>query len=434
MWLKKLQMKLRRRAFANTVLLHCSRLLSELLEDENDDTRQKVQESTGSRCFDIIKERGSHCLPEFRKDMIEKVLGIVRSDNPVITMRKEIIHTIHSNTINRMFFLEKFKDRRQELYKLFDESLDTQTKECVHGDKAVSELFFWSEAECCILRMLQGVHFEEIDKDDWFSKYTEAYSIYIEMMFEVALKLKSEEECSIEGVTFTTAMKAIQVLEKRLIGELITSPSKERWSEDRQTTITNQSSARETADDPVLFAEWIAKYAILKHAFEDDMKLAPSEDICRRNNISDKERKLCANEFVLMRTLGACSFVRSNLDEAYYLKFRETLLPLVQERMKRHAPYMHNVDVSSALEQYMEDMKSDSHVGFSMTYLDRVYPDTDKAEGIFIVGIPIHCGFLYATEFLEHTRDGYCLLKTGMKYKALEKIQEVLDAGQSADS
>lgn len=212
--------RLRKRSFANSVLLHCSSLLSDLLESDSDnDARQKIQEMTGSHCFDIIREKGSREINNFRKHMIEKVLEIVQSDNPIVRMRKELIRTIHSNLLNRTFFLEKFADRRKELYEAFNKYLDSA--EIVNSDETTSVLFIWSEAKSCILRLLQFKYFEDVGKEDWFSRYSEAYSIYIEMLFEVALKLKDEEDCLIEGVTFPVAKREIELFQERLIGEVV---------------------------------------------------------------------------------------------------------------------------------------------------------------------------------------------------------------------
>ncbi len=219
MWLKKLQMKFRKRAFANTVLLHCNRLLYELLESDSNNAREKLQETIGNHCFDIIRKKGSQEISDFRKDMIEKVLEIVQSDNPIISMRKELIHIIHTDTLNRTFLLEKFQDRRQELYENFDKVMGNS--EILNCDEVSSILFIWSEAKSCILRMLQFKYFEEVGKDDWFSRYSEAYSIYIEMLFEVSLKLKDEKDCSLDGVTFPFAKKLVEQFQEKLIGEVI---------------------------------------------------------------------------------------------------------------------------------------------------------------------------------------------------------------------
>lgn len=220
MWLKKLQMKFRKRVFANTVLLHCHRLLYELLESDDDKARQEIQETIKNRCFDIIRKKGSQEMMDFRKEMIKTVLGIVQSDNPIVNMRKELIHVIHTDTLNRTFFMEKFADRREELYEALNKYIDN--KEIVNSDDTASVLCIWSEAQSCILRMLQHTHFEEIGKDDWFSAYSEAYEMYIERLFELSLSMKEEEEKDpLDGVLFITMKQQIEAFQQKLVGEVI---------------------------------------------------------------------------------------------------------------------------------------------------------------------------------------------------------------------
>ena len=216
---KKLMIRLRKRAFGSSVVLYCNHLLHYLLESDKYIHPKEVQEILGSRCFDIIRKGGSQAIADFRKEMIETVLGIVQSDNPIVNMRKELIHIIHTDTLNRTFFMEKFADRREELYEALNKCMDNA--EIVNSDDTASVLFIWSEAQSCILRMLQHTHFEEVGKDDWFSRYSKAYSIYIEMLFEVSLKLKDEKDCSLDGVTFPVAKRLVEQFQEKLIGEVI---------------------------------------------------------------------------------------------------------------------------------------------------------------------------------------------------------------------
>ncbi len=178
-----------------------------------------------------------------------------------------------------------------------------------------------------------------------------------------------------------------------------------------------ESDSEETARDPVLFADWINEYLILACSFEDDLQMAPSKEQCDRLKISDRERLLCANEFVLLRALGACLFVRNNLDEKYYLAFRNALLPPVVERMSHNAPMGHHDDPTGALDQYLDSLKSDKHIAFSLTYLDRVYPVTSSSESLFVQGIPINVGFKLVMITFEKVRDGFWLLLTGKVYE-----------------
>lgn len=199
--------------------------------------------------------------------------------------------------------------------------------------------------------------------------------------------------------------------------------------------VSNQVEAREptnseVAEHPALFAACINEYVVLGLSFERDLDcFAPDEETCKRLSISQKERILVANECVLLRALGACLFVRNNLDELYYLEFKKELLPLVIERMNRNAPYGHYDNPEAALDQYLEELKSDSHVGFSLFYIGRVYTETPSSQGIFMQGIPVN---LILKEVVmttaELVRDSYAKLKTGMGYEELKLLHEKIQA------
>lgn len=184
---------------------------------------------------------------------------------------------------------------------------------------------------------------------------------------------------------------------------------------------STEPSSQEVAKDPALFADWINECLVLSPSFEDDIGFAPSMEQCDRLKISEKERLFCANEFVLLRALAACLFVRNNLDEKYYLAFRAALLPAVAERMNRNAPYGHHDDPRTALDDYLEALKSDKHVAFSLIYVDRVYPFTPSSDSIFLQGLPVNIGFKLVMLTFEKVRDGYFLLLTGKRYKELEE-------------
>lgn len=221
LWLKKLHMKLHKRSFANIVMFHCNRLIYELLEDDNSDARKSLQGTIGNHCFDLIREKGSQEINDFKKILIETISGIVQSDNPFVSMRKELIYTIHSNALNRIFLSEKYVGRREELYEFMNQSLSDS--DITHSDETASIMYFWSEARSCILRMLQHTHFEKASKDDWFSRYSKAYTTYVEMFFDISLKQKDGIDLSLEidSVTFPVAKKVVEQFQQQLTGEVI---------------------------------------------------------------------------------------------------------------------------------------------------------------------------------------------------------------------
>jgi hypothetical protein len=195
-------------------------------------------------------------------------------------------------------------------------------------------------------------------------------------------------------------------------------------------TATNQPSTKEIAADPVLFANFLNHQLILHFPFEEDLSLAPDEQQCRRLNISERERSLCANEYVLLRALAACMFVQKNLQnlhERYYLSFKEALLPPVLDRMRSHAPDGHQDNPAEALEMYLETLESDSEFPFSLAYLNRVYPDTPNGEALLRHGIPIRLGFSHAIEVFKTVQNIFSLLATGVEYKTLENLHSLIE-------
>lgn len=211
--------RLRKRSFGNTVLLQCNRLLSDLLENDNDnDGRKQAQEYIGNHCFDIIRKKGSKEIYDFRKKMIENVLGIVQSDNPIISMRKKLIKQIHSSVHNQTFFFEKFYDRRQELYDDFNRF---GNKEFIYSDETVSVIAIWNEAETYILRLLHLGYFEEISKDDWFLNYINSYKLFVEMLYEIRLSKKDEKDFSLNGILFPVLKGWLECYQHKLVGEVV---------------------------------------------------------------------------------------------------------------------------------------------------------------------------------------------------------------------
>ena len=184
-------------------------------------------------------------------------------------------------------------------------------------------------------------------------------------------------------------------------------------------------SGQQVADDPELFADWVYEYIISSYSYGDDMELAPSEEQCSRLIISEIERQLVANEFILLRALGACFYVRYSFNENYYLKFKEKLLAPVAERMKKFSPCGFPPNTEMALEEYLEELKSDNHVGFSTLYIGRVYPDTPSSGAIYQQGIPVFIGLNQSKTISEATKNGYTMLKTGLSLEAVEALNRV---------
>ena len=102
-------------------------------------------------------------------------------------------------------------------------------------------------------------------------------------------------------------------------------------------------------------------------------------------------------------------------------------MPPVIERMNRHAPYHHYDNPLKALDEYLEEFKSDSDVGFSITYRNRVYTDTANSEPEFLQCLPAVHGINYMTTIFELVQDGFSRLKFGIPYETLEKVNNLLN-------
>lgn len=219
-WFKKFKMSFLRANFESSVLLCCSNLIQELLLDENNKARDSLQKTIGNNCFDIIREKSSEQdLADCRKRIIDKVTRIVKSDNPLISMRRKLISLIHSDTLNRSFLLEQYGNRRQELYEELNKYMDDA--EILNSDETASILFIWSEAECCILRCLQSKYFESVGKEDWFSGYCKVYEMFVTSLFDLTLAQIDKEDISIYSITLPIQKKQVEHFQKELIGEVI---------------------------------------------------------------------------------------------------------------------------------------------------------------------------------------------------------------------
>lgn len=230
-WLQQLKMKFNKPAFADSVLQFCGCLIDELLEDDNDESRKKIQETIGFPCFDIIRQN-PQLIDDFRKWTLETVSKIVSSDYPLFSMRKELISKIHLNGLYRILFSKKFYDRRHELYQALNNCSQTEKETFVAKDPSIQEA--WSEtllkdetasmahlrteAQFAILKMLHSKYFERVNKNDWFETYSKAHQSYIEMMFELALK-KGKYDSSINSVLFPAFHEQLKTMRMKLAGE-----------------------------------------------------------------------------------------------------------------------------------------------------------------------------------------------------------------------
>lgn len=183
------------------------------------------------------------------------------------------------------------------------------------------------------------------------------------------------------------------------------------------------------ADDPVRFAEWVGRYAL--HAVEphQDLELCPSEEQCQRLQITPDQREACRREFTIMRALGACMFVGRNLPSTYYGTFKREICGATAGILYGIPTDNRINEMSSIIEGYIEALGEDSPAAFSLAYLDRIYSGNPNEAGLFAVGI-FQIPLQIATGVFEAVQDGYCRLKFGLPFKAVEALQKISENEQ----
>lgn len=224
MWLNRLRMRFRGREFSSRVIAGCGCLLDRLLESDDGTARNMFQESMSFKSFDMIRERGPEAVDDFREAVNEDVLKIVQDDNPVKSMRKELMRMSNVCIMHQLFLSEEFQDRRQELYDTFGSSFEYARQQWKPAepvddfdDWVVAVTVLRSEAHLVILRTLQMTHFEEVGKDDWFKRYWDSCTVLFRALYRRQLGMHGH---ALDDM-FLVAKKTLEELQQELIGEVI---------------------------------------------------------------------------------------------------------------------------------------------------------------------------------------------------------------------
>lgn len=180
------------------------------------------------------------------------------------------------------------------------------------------------------------------------------------------------------------------------------------------------------ADDPVQFAEWVGRYALQAVDPDKDLELCPSEEQCQRLQITPEQREACRREFSVMRALGACMFVGRNLPHSYYGTFKREICAATTGILWGIPTDGRISEISSAIDSYIEALEKESSTAFSLAYLDRVYAGNPHEAGLFAGGI-FQIPLQRAMAVFEAVQDGYCRLKFGVPFKALEALQKIAE-------
>jgi hypothetical protein len=206
----KIKEKLTKRAFGNQVVLTSAKMIASFLNDES-----SKKEYPSSRYFN---KHGESSKKEFRKHMMDIIVSIVEDKSPVYAMRRQLISSGKSSIINRMFFDDEFADNRESLYS----ELNKHCPEKSYSDEICAQVYMWSEAECCILRVLQAMHFEKITtEDDFWKNYMNLYGDQTRSFYKLILESKEgiPPSYTVENVLFKHASPLLEQMEKKWTGE-----------------------------------------------------------------------------------------------------------------------------------------------------------------------------------------------------------------------
>jgi hypothetical protein len=152
-----------RRAFQSKAVLETGLYLQKLFTSENlPESLESVRRIKNDR-----KEK------EFRKDVIQLVLKIVKSDNPLREMRKALISNIRSNLQHHLLFSEEICSRRHLIYEHMNR--DQQDPELLWCDRMAASIALWTDVESLCLRHLQATMFEPTSDDDWWTAYVKLF-------------------------------------------------------------------------------------------------------------------------------------------------------------------------------------------------------------------------------------------------------------------
>jgi hypothetical protein len=203
---KGLLNRYRNRAFISSALPKTTQMIEELF------TTESSEEMYTS--IKALKQRGPEEVAEFREYMINEVLGIARSNNPVIALRKALIENIRLDRQSRLLLADEFRDRRQVIYKELNKSVEDL--ELLWSDHRVSTMAIWTEAESLLLRHLQKPLLEKGTEVDWWSSYIVGYGKYVENVYRSILAKADGHQSSVYSAFVKASYKVVEDMEHEL--------------------------------------------------------------------------------------------------------------------------------------------------------------------------------------------------------------------------
>lgn len=199
---KRLELNLSKEDFAKTAVHQTAENLKRVFGTED-----ACSGFTGAR---VIYKRGEQAIAEFSDHMVEMVKQIVNSETPLLAMRKALIDSLECYILDSTLWVEEFSSRRDALFL----ELNARGTQLTAEGAAVGAI--WADAESLFLRLIQESMFEEVSKEDWWTKYSALYGEHVRSVYRAALA-KADGNCHpLHALLVKTTKDTTDEFKKRL--------------------------------------------------------------------------------------------------------------------------------------------------------------------------------------------------------------------------
>ena len=196
-----------RRPWQNQVLIAAAKLTENLFNEKENQYA----------CTQWFQVHGQPVQQEFKEQIIETVLAIVESKNPLIEFRRTLIDRTRSTIMNSLLFKDEFDSERQFLLQQWNKrmKLDMDNEQL---EITAYQLFIFSQGESFVLRYLQPDFFEKVDQEnDWYPTYCELVESNFKTLYQSLIKLKTNSGGPVDAVILETYANSLEQYEKQLL-------------------------------------------------------------------------------------------------------------------------------------------------------------------------------------------------------------------------
>jgi hypothetical protein len=141
-------------------------------------------------------------------------------------------------------------------------------------------------------------------------------------------------------------------------------------------------SMRDLLGDRKLLAEWVEKYMILGHPWEENFQLLPDEDAQRDLEITFEQKERVAKEYHVLRIAGVLILLRQHYEDGKY----EAVLNDLAGRLAK-ALSLQRAELGQALSEYVRYSLAGETESVERLYLSRMYDDNSHYLRMKLAGI-----------------------------------------------